>query len=159
VTALADRVLAGRDDAEHRVEDRRAARELARARQHEPAGPIVEECRVVDPQPRPDHRVVLVTGGADCVEAAIRLLQLAGGHVELSRRDLVLEQCECRCDGQLAAFSKRGSRLEPRGRRLRGVEIAVELALDDVDTVPGHAVVDDSLRWGRASHSTAAGAT
>ncbi len=51
---------------------------------NEPAGPIVEERRIVDPQSRPDNRVVLVTGGADRVEAAVRLLQLARRHVELA---------------------------------------------------------------------------
>ena len=36
---------------EQRVEDRRRARQLAGARHHEAAGPIVQERGVVDPQP------------------------------------------------------------------------------------------------------------
>ncbi len=56
VTALADRILAGGDHPEQRVEDRRASRQLAGARHHEGTRPIVQECRIVDPQPAPRRR-------------------------------------------------------------------------------------------------------
>ena len=108
VTALADRILARGDHAEQRVEDRRAARQLASARHHEGARPIVQECRIVDPQPGADERVVLVSSRADGVEAAVRLLQLARRDVKLARGELVLEQGKGPCDRELGTFPERG---------------------------------------------------
>ena len=113
VAALADRILARGDHAKQGVEDGRAAGVLARARQHEAAGPIVEEGGIVDAQACPDDRVVLVAGGADRVEAAVRLLQLACGDIQLARGKLVLEQREGGGGRQLGAVPQRGRRFQP----------------------------------------------
>ena len=105
----------------------------------------MEERRVVDPEARADDRVVLVAGGADRVEAAVRLLQLASGDVELARRQLVLEQGEARSRGQPTSATQRRIGVEPVRGRLRRVEIRVELSLDDGDAIPGHAMAGDSV--------------
>ena len=104
----------------------------------------MQEGRVVDPQARTDDRVVLVTGRADGVEAAVRLLQLARRDVELARRHLVLEQRQRGTRRRPTVRAQRFGRLEPMCRGLRGLEIGVELSLDDGDAIPGHSVADDS---------------
>ena len=94
VAALGDGILARGDDAEQRVEHRRAARQLAGAGEHEGARAVVQEGRIGQAQLSTERGVLLVSGRADGVEAAIRLLQLACGNVELPAGDLVLEQLQ-----------------------------------------------------------------
>jgi len=70
----------------------------------------VEEGRVVHPEPCSEDRVVLVARRADGVEAPVRLLQLAGGHVDLAREELVLEDAHCRRGSQRRATDEWGAR-------------------------------------------------
>jgi hypothetical protein len=113
VAALRDRIVAAGDDAKQRVECGGAARELAGTGHHQRTGSIVEECRVVDSQLGTHHHVVLVSGAADRVEAAVRLLQFARGNVQLARRELVLEQLDRLAGAQPASLAQRSVRDEP----------------------------------------------
>ena len=103
-----------------------------------PARAVVQEGRVVDPQLRADHRVVLVARAADGVEAAVRLLQLARGHVDLAADDLVLEQLDRLARGQRAAGTQRIVGLEGRCGGCQSGEEGIEGILDHADPVKGH---------------------
>ena len=138
VASLGDRVLARGDDAEQRVEHRRASRQLARTSQDEATRPVVEERRVVDAKLRTDHGVVLVAGRADRVETAPGLLQLTRRDVDLTRCELVLEEPERRRGGQGRAGMEGRARGKQRGGRLGAGEVGIETVFDDRDAIPGH---------------------
>jgi hypothetical protein len=94
----------------------------------------VEEAGVVGPQQRAEAGVVLVAGGRDRVEALVRELQPPRRDVERTRERLVLEERDRVAGEQPAAGAQRRAAVEA-GRRLRGLEVGVELALDDRDAV------------------------
>ncbi len=98
----------------------------------------MEEGWVADPQLGADDRVVLVARPADGVEAAIRLLQLARGHVDLPADDLVLEQRHRLVRGQRATGTQRIVGLEGRCGGCQSGEEGIEGILDHADPVKGH---------------------
>ena len=67
-----------------------------RARHHQPAGPIVQEARVVDAQQGADDGVLLVSGARDGVEGLVGLAQFPRRHIQQPAGDLVLEDVEGR---------------------------------------------------------------
>ena len=87
VPAARDRLGAGRGDAAQDVGHAVAPR-LRRTREIERAGAVVEERRVGGAEREGDAGVALVPGRADRVEAAARLLEVAGGEVALAALDL-----------------------------------------------------------------------
>ena len=93
----------------------------------------------------PSDCIVLVAGGADGVEGPIRLLQLASGDIERARGDLVLEQLNRLAGGEAAPLMQGGIGGQALGRVRGSGEVVVERALDDGDTVEGHA------QWGMTS--------
>src|SRR5205814_6164227 len=107
MAALSDRVLRRSDDPEQRVEDGRLAGTLTGASHHQRTGTVVQEGRVADPQLRSEDRIVLVAGGADGVEAAVGLLQLARRDVERPAGDLVLPQLDGLAGRERRAWSER----------------------------------------------------
>ncbi len=108
----------------------------------------MQEGRITHPQSCADDRVVLVSRGADGVEAAIRLLQLPRGDIELARRELVLEHFHGSNGRQSAPVPEVRARAEPGDDRLSEGQIFIELVLDDGDAVPGHAVGQTRLDVG-----------
>jgi hypothetical protein len=76
---------------------------------------------------------------ADGVEAAVRLLELSRGNVDLPRCELIFEQAHRRSGGQVRPRTERRTRLQPVLGRFGVLEIVVELSLDDGDAIPGHA--------------------
>ena len=111
----------------------------ARAGHHQRARAVVQERRIGDPQLCSERDVVLVARAADGVEAAVRLLELACGNVELARQDLVLEQLDRLARRQSAPRAQRRIARQHAGRVGGGREIGVERGLDDGDTIEGHA--------------------
>ena len=98
----------------------------------------MEKGRVVDPELSSQHGVVLVTGGAYGVEAAVGLLQLPSRHVEGAAGDLVLPQLNGLAGRQGGARSQGIVRCQQCCRRSGLFEELVESALDDCDAVEGH---------------------
>ncbi len=141
-----DRVLAGGHDPEQGVERRRASGDLSGAGHHETARAVVEEGGIRGPQLCPEDGVVLVAGAGDGMEAAVRLLQLTSGAIDLAARDLVLEQldgsagCEDGPGMQGIVQAESGC-----GGRQAG-EQRIQRILDDGDPIEGHAEAT-SGRW------------
>ena len=98
----------------------------------------MEEGRVVDPELSTQDRVVFVTGGADGMEAAVGLLQLARGDVDCAAGDLILPQLDRPAGRQGGARSQGIVRCQQRCRLSGLFEELVESALDDCDAVEGH---------------------
>ncbi len=98
----------------------------------------MQECRVADAQLRADDRVLLVSGAADRVEAAVRLLQLARRDVDRAAQHLVLPQADRVPRRQAAARAQRRRRLD-RCAGLGAREVGVERRLDDGNTIERHA--------------------
>ena len=125
VAALADRILARGDDAEQRVQDRRAAGQLTRARQHEPAGPIVEERGVVDAQAaRRGPRCSRARPSRSCRSCGSSSSARAPQRRAAATRPGPRTGRGRSPPSGSPPGSQRSRRVEPRGGRLRGVEVA-----------------------------------
>ncbi len=107
----------------------------------------MKERRIGDAQDRPQHGVVLVAGGADGVEGSIRLLQLASGDIDRARGDLVLEQLNRLPGSEAAPLMQGGIGGQVLGRVGGSGEVVVERALNDGDTVEGHAQSGMASMW------------
>jgi hypothetical protein len=94
----------------------------------------VEEARVVDAEQRADADVLLVARGGDRIEAEIPELQPPCDDVDRARERLVLEEPDRVAREQTPARTQRRVAVEAR-RGLRGLEVGVEIALDDRDPV------------------------
>jgi hypothetical protein len=94
----------------------------------------VEEAGVVDAEQRAEADVLLVARRGDRVEALVPELQAPRDDVDGARERLVLEEREGLPREQPPARAER--RVARKARRgFRGLEIGVEIALDDRDPV------------------------
>ena len=141
MTPLRDGVFGRGHDAKQRIEDGGLSGQLASARHHEAAGSVMEQGRVVDPQLCAKDRVVLVTGRADGVEAAVGLLQVASGDVDDAAGDLVLPHLDGLARREPGSGSQWSVGSQQRCRWSGRFEELVEGALDDGDAVGGHRAV------------------
>ena len=88
-----DRILGGRDQRKHRVEDRCLAAPDARARRHESSRPVVQERGIGHAQQMSEHRVRLVAAAADRVEASALVLEASPFQVLQPRLESGFQQC------------------------------------------------------------------
>ena len=118
---------------------------------------VVEERRVVDAQARAEDRVVLVAGRADGVEAAGRLLQLAGGDVDLRARRAGPRTSPAPRPRSASVPARSGAWGAAGWARPRRSRDRCRAVLDDGDAIPGHSMGPAGWLSGRgpANHSAA----
>ena len=114
VPPAGDRLVRGRRHPEQHVTDRVDAGYLAGAGAVEPAGPVVQQRRVVRPQRRGQRGVALVASRADRVVAAALLLHPPGREIEVPALRLGVEDRQQGGAVQPAARAHRRGRVSAR---------------------------------------------